>query len=121
LIENPEPSPVVVPPGRGGHRPGSGRKSSGYIAKGGGDRTYARALLSALMRDDDQPMDVRARAAVALLSAGRGARKPGQDRRISPETKREIKHRSYAVLNPCPCNAVESERAWERWVGRGIS
>ncbi len=28
--------------------------------------------------------------------------------------------RSYAVLNPCPRNAVKSERTWERWVGRGI-
>ncbi len=40
--------------------------------------------------------------------------------RMLSELDQVIFYRSYAVLNPCPCNAVKSERTWERWVGRGI-
>lgn len=65
--------------GRGGVRPGAGRKPAGYIATSRSDLSYARALVVALMRDETQPMELRARCALAVIGGRDGVRRPSRE------------------------------------------
>jgi hypothetical protein len=87
--KNPTPAKEASPiwkegPGRGGFRPGGGRKPDGYISKQGSDVAYARTLVRTLMRDEAQPMALRARCALAVL--GFAARSVGKCRKLLPES-----------------------------------
>ncbi len=55
--------------GHGGWRPGSGRKQGSRFGVVKGDREYARDLVSRVMRDEAQELELRVRCAGLVLSS----------------------------------------------------
>jgi hypothetical protein len=71
-----EPTPADRPKARGGKRPGAGRPRKGRFGPIGGDREYAKILVSTLMRDETQQPALRARCALAVLMKGTWVKLP---------------------------------------------
>ena len=65
-----ESIPAAVPGRKGGKRPGAGRPRNGTFAPCQGDPDYARNLLSLVMRDLDQPIQLRVKCAVVCADPG---------------------------------------------------
>jgi hypothetical protein len=85
-LDDPQATPPVPARcGHGGPRPGSGRKPKDRSAPlseadldyakdlVSGDLDYAKDLVRALMRDESQPAELRARCALAVLIKGTSA------------------------------------------------
>jgi hypothetical protein len=68
-------------PGNGGKRAGAGRPRNGTFAPCQGDPAYARNLLSLVMRDQNQPLSLRVKAAMVVATRGHSKR-PGPPQSI---------------------------------------
>jgi hypothetical protein len=60
--------------GWGGRRPGAGRPAGRKYTPIRGDFDYAREFVSSTMRDESQPLAVRTRCAVVILTQGHRCR-----------------------------------------------